>query len=73
MNVHTTTGKVSEVSGNSIVIDHEAIVSLGWPAMAMTFKAPDSTAISALTPGIEVKFSFRQEGNDYVLKEITTR
>ena len=38
--------------------------------MTMTFQAPDPTMVQGLEAGAPVRFSFRKEGDEYVLTEI---
>jgi Cu(I)/Ag(I) efflux system protein CusF len=40
----------------SITIDHEAIPSLGWPAMTMGFKVADPALLVGIQPGAKVRF-----------------
>ena len=67
---HTGTGKIAAVSGQDVTIAHQAVEALGWPAMTMTFRAPDASMVQGLQPGTAVRFSFRKEGETYVLTEI---
>lgn len=67
-------GVVKDVDwqNKKITITHEAIPAIGWPAMTMRFtfiKADDN--INALQPGNHVKFSFFQQGNISILKDIS--
>jgi len=71
--VHSTIGEITSVSAGVVTIEHQEVPSLGWPAMTMTFKAPDSLSVSGLAPGTHVEFSFHQQGSDNVLIEISTR
>jgi Cu(I)/Ag(I) efflux system protein CusF len=40
----------------SITIDHEAIPSVGWPAMTMGFKVADPALLLGIQPGAKVRF-----------------
>jgi Cu/Ag efflux protein CusF len=40
----------------TITLDHEAIPSLGWPAMTMTFKVADAALLQGVSPGARVRF-----------------
>ena len=68
--IYTTTGQVTAVAPDSVTISHQPVPALNWPAMTMTFKAPDQAMIAGLQNGAAVEFSFRQEGSDNVLMEI---
>lgn len=50
-------------SAESITISHGPVASLGWPAMTMTFKAPD-TDLSPYKEGDKVDFEFNAVGMD---------
>jgi membrane fusion protein, copper/silver efflux system len=70
---YSTTGEVTAVTGESVTISHQAVQGLGWPAMTMAFKARDAAMLAAIQPGAQVAFSFRKEGDDYLLTEIERR
>jgi Cu/Ag efflux protein CusF len=70
---YSTSGEIITMSDSSVTIDHQPVAALGWPAMTMMYKAPDSSMISGLQTGAAVEFSFRQEGSDYVLTDIKPR
>ncbi|WP_039046736.1 copper-binding protein [Plesiomonas shigelloides] len=69
----STSGIVKEIDfeNKKITIAHEAIPSVGWPAMTMrfTFLNVDDN-IKALKPESHVKFSFFQQGNISLLNDI---
>ena len=67
---YSATGEVTEVSDGSVTINHQPVPALGWPAMTMIFKAPDSAMTAGLQTGAHVEFSFRPEGADNVLTEV---
>ena len=67
---YSATGEVTDVSDGSVTINHQPVPALGWPAMTMTFKAPDSAMTAGLQTGAHVEFSFRPEGADNVLTEV---
>jgi membrane fusion protein, copper/silver efflux system len=70
---YTTMGEVASVAGDSVTINHQPVPALGWPAMTMTFKAPDAAMTVGLQKGAAVEFSFREQGNEHVLTEIKPR
>lgn len=70
--VHSAAGTIQSVVGDQVTIAHGPVASLGWPAMTMTFTAPDGMA-SAARAGSSVDFSFRQAGSTYVLASLTPR
>jgi membrane fusion protein, copper/silver efflux system len=69
-NVHEGTGKVAELARDEITLAHGPIPSLDWPPMTMAFKLPDARAARGLEPGDAVQFSFRQQGDDFVIERI---
>jgi Cu/Ag efflux protein CusF len=71
--IYTTTGQVTAVAPDSVTISHQPVPALNWPAMTMTFKAPDQAMVAGLQNGSAVEFSFRQEGSDNVLTAIKPR
>ena len=71
--VYTTTGQIASVAPDSVTINHQPVAALNWPAMTMTFKAPDTAMTAGLQQGAAVEFSFRQQGNDYVLTDVKRR
>ena len=68
-----TTGKITTVAGSKVTIAHQAVEGLGWPAMTMTFEAPDAAMLQGVQPGADVEFAFRKSGEQYVLTEIQRR
>lgn len=55
------TGTVTEVSADSITLNHEPIAEAGWPAMTMAFKAaPEIT--KQVKVGDKVTFDVKLEG-----------
>ena len=40
----------------TVTLDHEAIQSLGWPAMTMSFKVADAALLKGVAPGARVRF-----------------
>ena len=52
-----------DVAGKSLVISHEAVASLDWPPMTMTFKAP-AIDLGTLKKGDHIQFDFDSVGMD---------
>jgi Cu/Ag efflux protein CusF len=67
---YTTTGEIASVAGDSVTINHQPVAALGWPAMTMSFKAPNTAMLAGISTGTPVEFSFREEGTQHVLTEI---
>ncbi|SRR5581483_7571556 len=70
--VHSATGVVTGVdaANNKVTIKHEAIQSLSWPAMTMTFNVKDKKLLEKAKPGQNIQFSFVQSGKDYTITNI---
>jgi Cu(I)/Ag(I) efflux system periplasmic protein CusF len=72
---HKAAGTVKSVdtAKGTVTIDHEAINSINWPAMTMTFKAKNEAMLQAVRPGEKVDFSLVQSGSDYTVTQIKAR
>jgi Cu(I)/Ag(I) efflux system membrane fusion protein len=69
---HLTQGSITAMAPDSITIAHEAVPSLSWPAMTMTFKRPETDEPPDLKVGDRVSFSFVDAGNnEYRISTIT--
>lgn len=68
----SATGTVQSVdsAARTVTIAHGPVAALQWPAMTMTFKAPDAD-LAAIKPGDEVSFEFTSTGMDGTITEIT--
>lgn len=66
---HRAVGVVKSVDAakNKVMIQHEPVQSLKWPAMTMAFKAKDAKTLDALKSGAQVNFEFEQRGAAYVV------
>jgi Cu/Ag efflux protein CusF len=69
---HRATGVVKSVDAakNKVMIQHQPVQSLKWPAMTMAFKAKDAKTLGALKAGAQVTFDFEQRGDDYVVTAV---
>lgn len=72
--VAAATGVVDavDVSAKTVTISHGPVESLKWPAMTMTFKAPNAD-LSALKQGDQVDFEFTSTGMDGTITTITRK
>jgi Cu/Ag efflux protein CusF len=60
-----------EVAKASVVIEHEAVPALKWPAMTMPFAVPDRTLLRSLRPGQRIEFGFNRLGDgEYALSDV---
>ncbi|MET0987638.1 MAG: efflux RND transporter periplasmic adaptor subunit [Steroidobacteraceae bacterium] len=71
--IHHGTGKVESISDTEIVISHDPIDSLDWPAMTMPFSLPRPDLASGVQLGDHVHFTFKQVGKAYVIEELMTQ
>lgn len=59
-----------DASAKTVTIAHEAVESLKWPAMTMTFQAPDID-LSTIKAGDKVSFEVTADGMDGTITSIT--
>ncbi|MDQ3039136.1 MAG: copper-binding protein [Pseudomonadota bacterium] len=61
----SATGVVTAVdpSAKTVTIEHGPVAALKWPAMTMTFQAPDAD-MTAIKAGDRVSFDFNSSGMD---------
>lgn len=69
---HEAEGVVRKVDkeAGTVTIAHQAVASLGWPAMTMSFKVSDKTLLDRLTAGKTVQFQFAKVGGDSVITAV---
>ncbi|MDZ5455650.1 efflux RND transporter periplasmic adaptor subunit [Azohydromonas lata] len=67
---YETRGKVVEVDGNTITLDHQAVPALKWPPMTMPFKLERPGLARGLKGEDPVRFSFRMQGDEAVVTAI---
>ena len=69
---HKAIGVVRKVDpkDGTVALAHEAIKSLNWPAMTMTFKVQDKAVLDKLAADKKVEVEFQQRGKDYVITTV---
>ena len=70
---HRGTGTVAAVEpqGGKVELEHEAMPSLGWPAMTMEFGVTDKGLLRGLRPGDRVEFEVAARGEgEYVIQSL---
>ena len=69
---HHAVGVVKSVDADkgAVTVDHEAVSSMNWPAMTMSFKAHDKRMLQPLKPGSKIEFDFVNRGKDHVITKI---
>ena len=66
---HRANGVVKSVDRMeaTVLLAHEAVKTLNWPAMTMAFKVQDRTVLDRIAPGSKVEIEFQKRGSDYVI------
>lgn len=66
---HVAKGTVKTVDSKAgtVTLDHEAVKSMNWPAMSMTFQVKDKSLMPKLAQGKKVEVEFEQRGKEYVI------
>ena len=69
---HLATGVVKSVdrAKNSVMLAHDPVKSLKWPAMTMGFTVKNKALLDKLQPGKKVEFEFVQQGRNYVITSV---
>lgn len=68
--IYSATGHITAIDGDQVTISHGPVRDLGWPAMAMTFRAGDPAMLRGISVGDRVSFRFRHHANAYILVEL---
>ena len=55
---HRTRGRIESVDKDTLMLEHEPVASLNWPAMSMEFKLATPALLAGLKPGATVDFEF---------------
>lgn len=69
--IYSGAGEVTAIAGDQVSISHGRIEGIGWPAMAMTFRAASPALVEGVRAGDRVSFAFRQDGGAYTLTSLT--
>src|SRR5687768_8403892 len=59
--VYSGTGTIQSIAGDQIAIAHGPIEGIDWPAMTMSFTAPEGLA-EGVAVGAQVDFRFQRDG-----------
>ena len=71
--IHKAKGIVNsvDIQGAKVNLSHEAIPSLNWPKMTMSFKVSDKQGLAMLKPGQHVDFELSEKDKgQYVVTKI---
>ena len=61
---YTLRGEVVELQGDRVLLNHQAVAALNWPAMTMPFQLASAELAQGLTPGLQVEVQFAPVAND---------
>ncbi len=69
MKNHKAAAVVKEIdtANGKVMLAHQPVKSLNWPAMTMGFKVVDKSLLPKLAVGKKVNVEFRKEGEEYVI------
>lgn len=71
---HSVTGTVMAVERQQLTIAHDAVPSLDWPPMTMTFPIEAGLLNKAgLQPGDKVSFTLVENNGQYAIRDISRR
>jgi Cu(I)/Ag(I) efflux system protein CusF len=70
--MHSATGVVKKIDAKTgaVTFAHEAVPSMNWKPMTMTFKVKDKMLLDKLAVGKKVDFDFIQASNGYVVTAV---
>ncbi|HEY1090507.1 MAG TPA: efflux RND transporter periplasmic adaptor subunit [Burkholderiaceae bacterium] len=68
--VYSARGSITEIGDQQLMLSHEPIAALRWPAMTMGFKLDKPTLAAGLKTGQLVQFGFSKRDGDYVIVSI---
>jgi Cu/Ag efflux protein CusF len=61
---YTLQGVVVQLQGEQVVLNHQAVAALNWPAMTMPFQLANAELAQGLTPGLHIEAQFVPVAND---------
>ena len=72
MTTHKSVGvvKAMDPAAGTVTLAHEAVKSLNWAAMTMTYRVKDKMLFDKLAEGKKVDFEFVKDGKDYVVTAV---
>lgn len=67
--IHMAKGTVKKIDPKTgwVLMAHEPVNSMNWPAMTMSFKVKDKSLLDKLAIDKKVDFGFVKEGEDYLV------
>jgi Cu(I)/Ag(I) efflux system protein CusF len=69
---HQATGVVKSVdrAKSAVMLAHDPVKSLNWPAMTMGFTVKEKSLLDKLQPGRKIQFEFVQQGRNYIITSV---
>lgn len=66
---HNAVGVVKKVdrTAGTVMLAHDPVKSLNWPAMTMAFHVADKALLDKLSEGRKVEFEFEVRGKNHVI------
>ncbi|MDY1036313.1 copper-binding protein [Lelliottia sp. CFBP8978] len=64
-------GVVQEIAPPKIILQHQAIPELQWPAMTMPFALSSAVDTTAIKPGDSVTFTLERAGDGFHIVSLT--
>ena len=74
--VHPARGRIEEVdaAAGTLMLEHEPVASLAWPAMTMEFRLANPALLGTLKPGAAVDFDFVERApGEWVITRLQPR
>jgi Cu(I)/Ag(I) efflux system membrane fusion protein len=68
--LHQATGKIEQVTPEALTLSHSAVPELKWGAMTMDFSKPRPDAFKQFKRGDQVRFTFRETDDGYLLESV---
>jgi Cu(I)/Ag(I) efflux system membrane fusion protein len=69
--LYETTGRIEQLTANSVTLSHEPVPAIGWPAMTMTFALPNPSIARGVKTGDRVRFGFDQPPAGPTIRRMT--
>lgn len=64
-------GVVQSIADNTVMLQHDAIPELKWPAMTMPFTLSAGATLNGAKPGDEVTFTLERAGDGFQIVSLT--
>ena len=72
---HHAVGTLDSIeTGGTVMVTHEPVASLKWPAMTMEFVPANSALVAGLKPGVSIRFEFvERKPGEWVITKLEKR